>query len=347
MKKALSALLAFALALSLAVCAAAKEPITEEKPQSPPTYQEMEDKMASAVDAASLTFELPVVTSIAAVWNGTALFDYWLWPYFSPENVEITVTFDDATTQTLDYWDDGGNGWYWFISYGYNEAAGKVTFYYEDSNSWQAYRDSLADPEEDFDWDGFLATLPQTTILVGDLRQQYVDSLVKTELKLGESKKAVLTEGERKLFTFTPAKDGLYYFYSENREGGTDPFALLMDAALTPVAWNDDLFDLNFGIIVELKAGKTYYLFASGLGLGAGEFNVAMRSDMRKISVWQWLWQALSFGVFRLRWFVYGNDLYVLPSAGISNNTEFNVATASGLGRWLGMQFTKLFNFAF
>ena len=335
MKKLLSVLLALALALSLAMCAAAKEPPPEKKTQSPPTYQDMEEKMASAVDATpSLTFELPNVTAISAVWDGETLLDYYMRPYFSSENVEITVTFDDATTETLDIWSDEGNGWYWFISYGYNEAVGKVTFYYEDSNFWRAYRDSLAD-SQDFDWDDFLATLPQMTLAVGNLLQEYMDSQVKTELKLGESKKVAVAQGERKVLAFKPEKGGLYYIYSENRKAETDPFAILLDGEFCYWQDNDDLLDQNFGFVAELEAGTTYYLIVSDLDLNAGEFDVAVSNDVRMLSAWQWLREFLAFGFFRRLWVKaddYYNLLWSIPSKGnwLSNMT-YNLLNFAGV----------------
>ena len=337
MKKALSVLLALALAMSLAVCAAAKETIPEEKPQGPPTWQAMEERMAPIVDAApSLTFELPVVTSIAAVWNGTTLVRNWLRVYFSPENVDITVTFDDASTETLGIWWDEGNGWNWNISYDYDEATGKVLFYYEDSNLWAAYRATLIGSDGEIDWnlydyEAFRATLPQTFITVpANLREQYINSLVKTELKLGESKKATVSQGERKLFTFTPTKDGPHYFYSENLKTGTYPHAVLMDASLVIIERNFNFFDNNFDVVAELQAGKTYYLVVAGYyyGEGAGEFDVAVSTNVRKIGFFQMIEYVFAGGWFRWRWGDHGDDAYAIFGRGTwMDNAKLNWAT--------------------
>jgi len=261
MKKLLSVLLTLALALSLAVCAAAaKAPPLEEPGAS--RFQSFVSA-ASIPTAQSLTFTLPIVTGITAVWDGdtNALFDRWYGPYFNSENVTITVSFEEGGSELLTHWWDGGYDWFWEILYEYEEATGKVTFYYWDSNLRQAYVDTLKWGDY-WNWQDVYAMLPQAVITVpANLREEHLKSLSKTALKLDETQK--VPAQEYTIYTFTPEKDGLYYFYSRNYRN-CDPYASLRDANFNYIASNDDRIDWNFGIIAELQAGKTYYLIVGG-----------------------------------------------------------------------------------
>jgi len=319
MKKLLSVLLTLTLALGLAICAFAEKAPPENPRKSPPTYQEMMDKLAPAGPVTqSLNFELPTVTGIEAVWDGDtdALFDRWYGPYFSPENVAITVSFAEGEPEVLTNWHGehyGETYWYWRIDYDYDDATGEVTFDYYDSNLWQAYYDSLNNPDEDYNWEIFYATLPQSSFTIpANLRQEYLNSLPKTVLKLGESQRA--PTGEYTLYTFTPAKDGLYYFYSANYRN-SDPWAELYDADFNCMVFNHDLLDWNFGIIIDLQAGQTYYLFVGGYYEYAEEsdrFDVGVRDDVRRLTNQEIFIELLTGGLFR--WHIY--DDYVIPGEG-------------------------------
>ena len=287
MKKALSIVLALALALSLAVCAFAKEPLPERPSKSPPTYQDMQAKMSRAAAARpSLTYELPTVTDIDAVWNGEVLFNYyWFELYFSPANVDVTVTFDDGSSEVLaSWWGEGYSAisyWWWEIYYEYDAAAGKVTFYYSDSNLGRAYIDSLANPEEDFRWEDYLTTLPQASFAVPiGLLEDILNNLAAVALQLDVSQAAILAEGERKLFSFTPEEDGYYRFYSLDRDSG-DPYGILFDADLQYITENDDGGgDLNFSMNVWLQADNTYYLVAGSYSGAPASYKVMVtKSD--------------------------------------------------------------------
>ncbi|MCL2512916.1 MAG: hypothetical protein FWF08_03350 [Oscillospiraceae bacterium] len=342
MKKALSILLALTLAMSCVIIAAAKEPVKE--PQDPFAYQTFEDKLTvveSSDVAGSLIFALPNVTGIEAVWDGTILvseyfyglydYDYYYYygwvmppgalrpmlrPVFTPENVEITVYFDEGDPETLSYWWDEGNGWYWDVFYK-ETGAGELTFYYVDSNLYAAYLDTLDDPYEDYKWDDLAATLPQATIAVPEnLLQLYVDGLEKSFLELDESQSVTLDEGGRKLFVFVPEEDGVYYFYSENN-GESDPLAVLATDDFFIIRRNDDYFGLNFGIAAELKAGETYYLFASTFALQGGEYDLAV-TRMNPISPFmQFVYRYLMFGWLWMPALTY-NGAYYIPGVSVS-----------------------------
>ncbi|MCL2494138.1 MAG: hypothetical protein FWE98_00595 [Oscillospiraceae bacterium] len=277
MKKALSILLTLALALGLGVCPlAAKEPMAEPGIPGASMFQSFDPALAAF--SQSLTFELPTVTKIEAVWDGEidGLFYGSDGPYFNAENVAVTVTFEDGGSETLTGWWAEGPGWWWQVFSRYNEQTGIVTLYYSDSNLYKAYIDSLADPEKDYNWRDYRATLPQTTFIVPiDLREQYFKSLYTDELKLGESKAVTLEEGEQKVFAFTPEEDGYYRFYSlDNSE--SDPYGYLYGPKFEFMKQNDDGGDLNFSMTAWLKAGKTYYLCAYSYNGRGGGYKVAV-----------------------------------------------------------------------
>jgi len=328
MKKALSVLLAFALAMSLAVCAFAVKVPLEEPRNSPPTFEEMQARMSAPVDPSlspTLHYELPTVTGIEAEWDGDieALFNRWRGPFFGPDNVTVTVTFEGGETEELTSWNGqyySSSHWYWRVWYDYDEETGEVLFYYDDSNLWWAYVDSFGDSDWDYVREDYFATLPQTVITVPvNLRANYLSSLPKTALKLGEEQRVPVQEFT--VYAFTPAKDGPYYFYSANYRN-CDPYAHLYDAAFNRIAGNDNLsFDLNFGIIAELQAGQTYYLFVAGYYSYENEetdrFDVGVRDDVRKLSSGQYAIEFLTGGIFRQHWYADGmSTYYSIPGEG-------------------------------
>jgi len=304
MKKILAILLALALALSLAVCAAAA-----------PSYQDLADKLSAAGPVTQgLIYELPTVTGITAVWNGEILVGYWFEPNFSPENVTITVSFDEGEPEVLTKWWDEGNGWAWDILYEYDRSTGSVTFYYIDTNLWQAYINTLDNPEEEYDWDELLATLINTAIAVpDDLVRLYVDGLRPlTALNLDESTPVVLAEGKSEIFTFTPEADGGYYFYAESTAEAW-PIAVIATPAYVPIG--DAWFFFGENLVVELEAGKTYYVLAADYWGDACEFELGV-TRLREISpamqficrylLFGWLWMPLVT-------FTQPNGVYLLP----------------------------------
>jgi len=333
MKKLLSVLLVLALAMSLAVCAFAAK---ENEPPAQPGASRFQDFVPAQAETQSLIFELPVVTGITAEWDGNTegLFDRWYGPYFGPSNVAVTVSFEEGEPQALTSWNGSYSGdtyLFWDVFYDYDDVTGIVTFYYQDTNFRQAYRDSLGEDGE-WIWEDLKATLPQASFAVpANPWEEQLKSQPKTELKLGESKKAALADKEMKVFSFTPEKSGLYYFYSCNR-GSTDPYAQLYDADFNYVTHNDDLFDLDFGIIMELQAGETYYLAVHNLRGDAGEFDVGVRDDVRKYSVdnvIRLLFEFFTGGFFRGIYYPVNNDICFIPGSPtmwelIKTNLTFN-----------------------
>jgi len=249
------------------------------------------------------------VTGIEAVWkgwDGDTQFHGWLDPYFNPECVDITVIYEDGTSEVLTEWADGDDNWWYWMHSDYDTQTGEVTFYYIDSYLSNAYRESLNDPNEHWNWRDLLPLASQTTIMVGFLLKDYSETLTKDELKLGKSKRITVAEGERKILAFTPKKSGYYYVYSENW-GDTRPYAVLTDSALNVIDGNvNGLFGIYSTIVAEIKAGKTYYLFVSNdTSLYAGEFDIAVSGNIRKLNSLQGIVELLTGGFFRRYWFTY------------------------------------------
>ena len=330
MKKALSVLLTLALALSLAVCAfAAQEP---PEPPARPGASRFQDFAPAQAEPGTkgLTFELPVVTGITAVWDGNpaGLFDGWYGPNFTPESVAVTVSFEEGEPETLDHWWDEGYGWYWEVFYDYDDATGMVTFYYSDSNLQRTYYDSDG---KGYIWSDYLATLPQASFTIpAGLLEEYLKNLPKTELKLDVSEAVTLDWDERMVFSFTPEKDGLYYFYSKNQTPGSYAYATLANDAFGIIAHYERLFDRNFDLIAELQAGRTYYLLISvyNYGEGPAEFDVSVSSGVRRIGFLQKLEYLFAGGWFRWRWVEYYGESYAISGRGTwAEIAKYNLAS--------------------
>lgn len=268
MKKALSVLLALILACSCAVCAfaVAEEDLVEENWTPYAFYDEAlveEEKPATLAGAGplSLGYTLPNVTGLKAEWNGTVLLDWDLIPYYSQKNVDVTVSFAEGAPQKLTLWWDQGNGWWWEIFY--DNEVNPMKFYYIDSVLYMAYIDTLENPEEDYKWTDLEKTLPQCTLDVpATMFKDFVEAQKPYPVLSFDKTVAVAANyGEYQILAFTPETDGMYYFFSEN--GTEDPIAILTDSDFKTIEWGDDVEDLNFGFPVELKAGRTYYLFVT------------------------------------------------------------------------------------
>lgn len=84
---------------------------------------------------------------------------------------------------------------------------------------------------------------------------------------------------EAVILSFTPETDGKYYFYSYDYK--VDPYAFLCDADHEILKQDDDGQGgdeddnrWNFGILADLTAGQTYYLYATVNSTGVIDYNV-------------------------------------------------------------------------
>ena len=260
MKKALSVLLALALAVSLAVCAAAKP-----ESRAAPIQQ-------------GLIVELPVVTGISAVWVGTAP-TLGGEPYIGPETVEVTLTYAAGAPETLPYWYGEASDGHWYILRDVVSATATaltLRFYYGDSKLYQAYWNSLPEPKWQHDSEqAYRATLQSGTVTIPlntaeDFLNRY---LPWAALALDVSQNVDIDEEEYQVFTFTPQADGVHCFYSFGNAG--DPYGYLFGPDFRLIRSNDDgNGNLNFRIVAALEGGATYYLLAGAYAQRAARYKV-------------------------------------------------------------------------
>ena len=240
-----------------------------------------------ALEAQSLQFELPVVTAIEAVWNGELLLDSWLNPAFNPQNVTVTVYFEEGGPEALHRWYGSGYEWYWQVFYDFDRDAGRVTFTYRDTN-WEDYEE-----------------LPQSGFSVpADYLAQFIASQEVVPLKLGEASPPVQGRYEHKIFSFTPAKSGTYQFASES--GYAQDFAIV-DADL-------NIISCGYTRPVEsLEAGKSYYVFA--YSWSDAEYSVTVEEYSNRYSLWDAIrtfFQGVGFWLFLSPFFLLVL-LYMIP----------------------------------
>ena len=243
MKKLLACVLALALFLSCAVSAIA---VNDE------------------IDTQSLLFELPVVTGIEVEWNGEILLSYWLNPRFTPDNVKVTVSFEEGEPEELVHWHDSGNGWWWQISHEFDSETGIVTFIYEDSRLRTAFYDELGgecccdigEDAWDVAWQVYYKSLPQDSFVFPvNYLEQHIDGFRPlTELELD---KVVTTSGYN-VYQFIPTKSGAHNFVFE-APGWNQYRIRILNANLERIT--SDWVYGNF--IRNLLAGETYYIIIS------------------------------------------------------------------------------------
>jgi len=210
---------------------------------------------AAATPDHSLHFQLPVVTAIEADWSGEILLHRWLEPSFSPENVDVTVHFDDGTNQVQQVWYasfwTNNSQQHWTLFTTLCRETWLVTVYYEDSNIYQAFHN--ANPglccrscDGDEIWDSFMDALPHDTFAFPEnyielflAQQQPVDALT-----LGEETQAFT--GTR-VFSFTAPE--------------TRQYAVTFVSNWGSVTFTDAEFNfLSSSRRINLTAGETYHV---------------------------------------------------------------------------------------
>ena len=245
MKKLLSILLALFIAASAVTAASAVMPGLELEPAC----------NRAAFAPHSLNFELPVVTGLSAEWNGEMLLSPWLEPWFSPENVDVTVTFDDGSSEVLTRW--AGQEWSLWLEI--NHRTGVVTIAYYDANMIDALREGnpyfcceWCNPVE---WAAFLATLQQDSFTFPtDYRETFVNGFRPiAAMRLNET---VTTAGEA-FFTFTPQTSRQFRLYGSGELYFLAVFDANLDLYFATQLWPGS------GSTIWLEAGQTYYVFIS------------------------------------------------------------------------------------
>jgi len=259
MKKSLACILALVLMLSCGISAAAALP--------------------SEIDSQSLAFELPVVTGIEAVWNGEVVLDRWLDLFFNPDNVAITVSFEEGEPEVLGYWRANSSAWFWEVFHRYDSETNTVTFFYHDTNFRDAY---LAENEIDIlpvrwitELAEYRATLPQSSFV---FPANYLELFVEaqkplTALTLSETLTVLGDEDGLRVFTFSPAASGLFSISGAMLIVAGADFQVIYSGW----SWNG---------LASLEAGKTYYIFHNTWQGIEGSVTVSQASVWQRVMSW-------------------------------------------------------------
>jgi len=224
MKKTLSLLLAFILALSCGLCAFALEP-------SDPA----------------------AVTGLTAEWNGQIqLRDYGI-PAFNACNVDVTLTYDDRESEALENWKADDGSWrVWCKITGETAAEFTVTVYYCDKS-----REN--EPESALPQTTFTAPVNQREMLVNAQRpleiltpNQQVTAVTDTVAEGLAYKVHAFTAEQGGLHLVEQFCYGDFYLLNEN-------YGLVADVD----SYNSGGDGMSV-CFVELEAGKTYYIISTG-----------------------------------------------------------------------------------
>jgi len=242
MKKILSIVLAILIAASTAAVVSAQVP-------------------EAGIDEQSLVFELPVVTDIEAEWNGEILISIWGGLRFNPENVAVTVFFEDSEPEVLERWSgsvSGGNqgSSAWEVFWIFDRETNVVTFFYSDSNLWDAFWG-----EQDFGcccevtdeaYEAFRATLPQDSFTVpADFMDEFFASTPVFPL---DEAVAITRDGDR-VFSFTPEESGIHWLSTANG----DILVRIFDENLQHL--HGEWMWSTRRIALPLEAGNTYFIY--------------------------------------------------------------------------------------
>ena len=116
-------------------------------------------------------------------------------------------------------------------------------------------------------------------VLMDPFEEKTVDFTVTpvdvTEIALNtETETEISDAGDWVYYSFTPAENGVYHFYST---GELDTVGYLFDAGWNRLAYNDDSQGRNFLIEYTLTAGQTYYYGAKLYGDRTGTFYVRLK----------------------------------------------------------------------
>jgi len=233
----------------------------------------------------------PAVTAMEADWDGT--YSFWLYntvqflpklgsmqlmPEFGPENVQITLHYDDGTQEDINRWlkysyDNNGRmtGFAWTIRT-VRTGADEWTFYCAENDRT---------PND---------TMPHASITVPS---NYLEQMKALAVPLALDKNTAVapeTLGEN-FFSFTPAESGTYTFGSQS--SGEYPTAMLTDANLKFIKENEKGGAGNdFSLIVRLNAGETYYLCVGRYWNFTSEVTITVTKGWFDAAM-VWLWDTI------------------------------------------------------
>jgi hypothetical protein len=232
------------------------------------------------------------VTGIEAVWNGEVILSYYLEPVFGPENVAVTLFFDEGEPELLEFWESSSDNWlshdnWWFVSHwghGYDTHTDRFFFY--NSEMLKKEYDSLDEETRPSYYDEWLPKTMLRTPNDRTLRERYIESRQPLEkLKCGQSKAISLSTQDFKVFTFTPKRTGKYYVSFEGAKTRFDPFVRIAEPDLEEIAY-PYFFSPNFDTSLQLEANKTYSLFFRSDDAEETTYKVVIRDKMQ--TSWQW-----------------------------------------------------------
>jgi len=246
------------------------------------------------IDQHSLVFELPVVTGIEVEWNGEILLSNWLELFFTPENVAVTVHFEEGEPQVLTSWSGGiwnhNESLSWNVWAEINRETGIVTIFYTDSNIERAFREQFPDfccsscnPAE---WAILRATIPQDSFTFPmNYREMHLERYRPfTTLALD---RAVTTQTDS-MFVFTVAEEGIFRLTGTS----TDEYLMIIFDANFELWDHFGMWD-NMAFYIYLVAG-TYYFYMTGITENATITITQEAQQQWQPSLWQrivnWFW---------------------------------------------------------
>ena len=116
-----------------------------------------------------------------------------------------------------------------------------------------------------------------------------------------DTKTTVTIEDSNRMttYSFTPAKDGIYGFYSDTKR---DVVGMIYNEDGEEIAYDDDGGeDNNFLVEAELKAGETYYLKAGFYSHIVGSFDVYV-TEMKAATEMSFMYSTLTGYVGETKW---------------------------------------------
>ncbi|MGN0535847.1 MAG: hypothetical protein ACI4IR_07615, partial [Eubacterium sp.] len=158
-------------------------------------------------------------------------------------------------------------------------------------------------------------------------------------ISAGETKTvAIENGGDYYYFSFTPEVDGSYIFCST---GDNDTYGVLYDSEMYVLASNDDGIGLNFLIVYNFEAGKTYIFGCKYLDNSAtGSFDVELTENTvtgisftpaaelkfveHNNGFWDYDDNNEEYFYYNIPWFSYGDVLTVTHNDGISVDYTYN-----------------------
>jgi len=231
---------------------------------------------AAAVPDRSLQFNPPLVEDIEVSWNGDIqLGARWissatspvLVPIFSPENLDVTVFFEDDTSEVLtnwhaEFWTGTANSFWWEVHTTYDAAANTVTVLLHcsrlmQSDYWRVPSYTFAFPENFVD-EFLTQQAPITTLSLTEEADAFSGWHV---------------------FSFTAPESRNYFFNWEENWG----HFLIFNAQ------HEALRNSHGSALVQLQAGVTYYIVATPLAAGNALIFVSEfeSSPSRQLTWWQ------------------------------------------------------------